>query len=688
MKCRRTGWEDAYLDYRKLKDTLAELERYLEERNANRISCKAAFDIAPESLSNVVDDSVENNGSQRQQSLSLEHAASVELGEQLAQGIDNIKQRFFQELRREVEKMSLFALKTQGTISDAVGTLRFEDDGEIEALFSMDESVFFLNMNSRNLDSLERYLSVGVELLYVLQYIGVNTLGVRKILKKYNKIIQKLDDPQYAYLFGSQDDIHLHQLANSKSVVAIEASLQSALVQFYYTDDTFDIDPQRNLNYFRFQSIILASRMIRKNSEIVNAPFRDFLGRKAMINLGDIEGTAMLAVDSLLTFDPKALLTQDMETLDRLWTAWLPEYAYWKKRREAQMENWSRLSNPAKAVMAILQSQEKYWDVLDKQDVFGEEAYQENVRRKSWGGVDMVSMVLNLTSILLYTINYYIVAPTANHYALLLGMDGAYGATLIGASSFAAIYAAFLYSFWYTRTSFRSALIFSAICPLIGNLIYALAISYDSMGMALAGRIMCGFGSAEVVNRQLISTCVSYQHMTRASALFVAFGALGMSIGPLIAAVLDTTVGRDLKIDLYLPFTPARGIIYNHVTSPGFLMATFWFVEMFALVLFFQEPDRINAYEAAEYSDDEEEGDLGNETIPLKTNGYGSIQNKRSSLNDSVMSSTSLRKPKPTGIWSELCLTWSLFFMKPGLCVTLLLFCFIELADEVIITAF
>jgi MFS family permease len=103
------------------------------------------------------------------------------------------------------------------------------------------------------------------------------------------------------------------------------------------------------------------------------------------------------------------------------------------------------------------------------------------------------------------------------------------------ASSFAALFSAFFYSVWYTRFSFRSALIFSAICALVGNLLYACAITYKSMKLALFGRVLCGFGSAEVANRQLISDCVSVQSMTRACAFFVTASALGMSIGPLIA---------------------------------------------------------------------------------------------------------------------------------------------------------
>jgi len=51
---------------------------------------------------------------------------------------------------------------------------------------------------------------------------------------------------------------------------------------------------------------------------------------------------------------------------------------------------------------------------------------------RSWGGVDNVTLVINLLSVVLYTVNYYIISPTANSYAILLGTEGAYGATLIG----------------------------------------------------------------------------------------------------------------------------------------------------------------------------------------------------------------------------------------------------------------
>ena len=150
------------------------------------------------------------------------------------------------------------------------------------------------------------------------------------------------------------------------------------------------------------------------------------------------------------------------------------------------------------------------------------------------------------------------------------------------------------------------------------------------MKLALFGRLLCGFGSAEVINRQLISACVSYQHMTRASAMFVSISAIGMSIGPLIAAILDMTGGRDIDVDIRIPLPGVNhsgGIVLDHCTDPGkrkraghillrteradslllllltfpsgFLMAFLWLLQLLSLVFLFTEPERINCVTGA-----------------------------------------------------------------------------------------
>jgi len=676
---RRSGWERAYLDYHKLKKILSELANSPMDRD---------LDVEPDSDHDQHDRQIASSCSDESEIRSI-----------------RVKELFFQELGEEIEKVSLFTLKMQGNLSEAIGHLRFRDDDTINAteLFPDQDSTFRRhkrkNMGSV-IDDIEAYIILGVELLFLIQYVGVNTLAVRKVLKKYNKIVRKLNKPEYSYIMGGKDDFHLQLIANSQSVSAIHSSLQSALVKFYL-EDTLTTDSERDLKLFRFQSVIQASYVLRKNSEVVNQPFREFLSRKAMINtgsiLGGIEGNEMRAMNEVLNFDPTVILSSNINELDQMWTQWIPQYLAWKEDRSIYQDNSFELKEVIKFAMEVLEGEEIDWHTLSRK---GSLPYESNSSEyvydeKFWGGIDTPSMILNLTSILLYTVNYYIIAPTANHYAVVLGADGAYGATLIGASSFSAIIAAILYSYWYTTSSFKSALLFSTLCPLCGNLIYGLAISYDSMAMAISGRFLCGFGSAEVINRQLISTCVSFAQITRASAFFVAASAMGMSIGPLIAAILDDTAGRDFLIDLHLPFTPAGGIIFNSVTSPGFVMAILWLLEFLFLLFFFAEPDRING------GDENGTKSTDSETTSLIKTDYGSIDDRAirndlmisSELLDEISDSDSNDSFRPKieehvkGFWEEIASVFSLLMVNGGLPVTFLVFCYIELADEVLISS-
>jgi hypothetical protein len=221
----------------------------------------------------------------------------------------------------------------------------------------------------------------------------------------------------------------------------------------------------------------------------------------------------------------------------------------------------------------------------------------------------------------------------------------------------------------------------------VGNLIYALAISFDSMAIAIFGRILCGFGSAEVINRQLIAACVDFEGMTKASAFFVAASAIGMSVGPLLAAVLEMTTGRDADVDILLPFLPVGGIIINHVTSPGFLMSTLWLLQLLALLLFFQEPRRINGgvdstTASLDYPDsvdpEDEEDDTGS-LVRQGGDGYGAIPTSVEGMDRMHGKSLSLL--------DEVAITASLVFENPSLPVTVLLFGYIEMADEVLISS-
>ncbi len=652
-QAQRIGWEDAYLDYSSLKRKIKNVESLLWHQDSERVQ------LLEESDTNEFPPSDAGE-------LSLSDVSELE----------DLKAEFFQTLQVEIEKVSLFALKMQGQLADAVGAARFDSN----ELFDKDSPLVQDTCNN-----LDRYAALSVEMAHLLKFICINAIGIQKILKKYNKIFERIDEP---HCYSVEND-HLQLLANSQSIMAIHASLQAVLDDCYKRENLSD--PDVALDLLRFQCIMECISILKKNASLIHLPFMDFLSKQSMIltgaNFGGMDGVGRRALQWLLKLEPQTIRQMNRSQLQRMWQKWSSESEFVSSHLDGGLPYGHRRI-PTYVGDEALKAMK---------DPMAEDPTQA---KWAWGGVSGVSMILNLLSILLYTINYYIVAPTANHYAISLGMDGAFGATLIGASSFSALFSAFVYSLWYTQSTFKSALVFSAACPLVGNLVYALAISYTSMPMAIVGRILCGFGSAEVLNRQLISTCVRFDDMTRASALFVAFGASGMSIGPLLAGILDMTAGRDQQVDIELPFTSEGGLIFNDVTAPGFLMALLWLFQLLGLIFLFQEPIRLNSGDRTQHEEiDEQEGKNNSchnggpiDDAILKRLEVGrandeGIYGSFTSLGDSVEPYSVTQCIGPKDLWNEMVSTWGLVFENAGLPVTLLIFSYIEMADEIIISS-
>lgn len=191
-----------------------------------------------------------------------------------------------------------------------------------------------------------------------------------------------------------------------------------------------------------------------------------------------------------------------------------------------------------------------------------------------------ISRFINMLCTFLYMTNYYIVAPTSGDYAAALGGEAALSGVIVGMTPIASLLSAVLYSWWANR-SYKSPLLFATVCLVIGNALYGLALNYDSIAMAIAGRLLNGFGGARAINRRYIADNYSREERTQASALFVTASALGMAAGPALAAALD-----------YIPDFEFGGVLVTTETAPGILMFVFWIIYLVATVFLFEEPDR------------------------------------------------------------------------------------------------
>lgn len=191
-----------------------------------------------------------------------------------------------------------------------------------------------------------------------------------------------------------------------------------------------------------------------------------------------------------------------------------------------------------------------------------------------------ISRAINTMCTFIYMMNYYIVAPTSADYAAALGEEAAFSGIIVGMTPVASLASAVLYSWWANR-SYKSPLIFATICLVIGNLMYGVALHYNSLWLAILGRLLNGFGGARSINRRYIADNYTREERTQASAMFVTASALGMSAGPAVAAALD-----------YVPDFSVLNVRVTVETAPGWVMCFIWLAYLLIVLVYFKEPER------------------------------------------------------------------------------------------------
>ena len=171
QQARRPGWEQAYIDYESLRSLLEEVEVLYQtsEEEAKRqiepgFSASASFekskgvdddvdvdvdvDTEHEALLRSAEDGGGGGGGDRISyeatndinNLDSKLSPSEEMTEPAIDKAIEHSEHFLRSLRKQVEKVSLFALSRQGELADAVGSLRFNpyltsgSDGDLSTL--------------------------------------------------------------------------------------------------------------------------------------------------------------------------------------------------------------------------------------------------------------------------------------------------------------------------------------------------------------------------------------------------------------------------------------------------------------------------------------------------------------------------------------------------------------------------
>ena len=366
LESRREGWEGKYMDYRALKTCLITSSK-----------------------------------------LGLNHAFH-------SNGMTNSMAGFECLLRQEMEKVSLFVLYKQGQIANQVGALRVRTSTTHNDTLNYPEEEKSMQENHHS-TLVEAYTYWAIELLHLQRFVCVNAMGFRKIIKKYHeqrnyhhrrknknakrkrKQYQHQDDrqdeeewpedassPQPAPTFH---DPHLQHLAASSSVAAIHSSLSQAcqelqalsyktLVSYHSRElsnqESKSEHEQQRYAWIRFYLTVSIIQVLRDHAQRLNLNFWTFLSNKAHIigssNVGNGDRAMRQAMSVFLHFQPDAIFQLEPSQLD----AW--------------DENKAGVGNGPPNLLE------------------GIEIPMHGQGDLPWGGTDTVSLAINLTSKLLYTV--------------------------------------------------------------------------------------------------------------------------------------------------------------------------------------------------------------------------------------------------------------------------------------------
>ena len=139
--------------------------------------------------------------------------------------------------------------------------------------------------------------------------------------------------------------------------------------------------------------------------------------------------------------------------------------------------------------------------------------------------------------------------------------------------------------FFERALSFKTMLIMSSVFPFLGNIVYAKSYEYNSLAFAILGRLFVGLSSAEMVNKQLVTSIVSLKsncttEITKLKVAQICSILLGIVIGTIPVIFLEE---RDISI-------LGAVFVVNFKTIPGYIMAVAWLCYLVSLI-FIQFPE-------------------------------------------------------------------------------------------------
>jgi hypothetical protein len=551
---------------------------------------------------------------------------------------------FSEILDMEVEKVVLFYLKTQGELASNLYGLRKEQASLVADLSLSLKSIEIL---------CNKYRSLGNEVLQLLDYLDVNVIGLRRILKIHDRQFDlKMTNIYFDSRLGSMKSAGnasgssalssgkgyghspLLQLYHQEGLRAIIGTIKRAFEELYeakaaiieanssileltgpdcdaspdqeyiiYQGPSTGFESDKAVNHHKLPKVAYLSR-IASASKLSNLLPAGVGSRDNSNSYKDKNNsyTSSSWLSRSINFIagnsheysklPAEVVGNSAMRRNISVTELEPIVKYINDAANRVMKNQSITISEYLSSHSHMGLEMKIRDMQrgDDEDLFDDlEGDKELSGQFPRKDSDNTSLYLTLFITFLYQANQYVVGPTSGDYAKRLGESNAMSGLIIGLSPLAALVSAVVFSAW-TNHSFKRPLVVSLLFLVFGNLFYAVALQFKSVTLIFIGRMMTGLGAPRGICRRYIADHVSVESRTQASSNFVTAGALGLAIGPLISSIV-------VYSQYYANVTFNGVLIFecDYVNAPGYIMFLLFWISLILVVFFFKEPVTVHS---------------------------------------------------------------------------------------------
>lgn len=184
--------------------------------------------------------------------------------------------------------------------------------------------------------------------------------------------------------------------------------------------------------------------------------------------------------------------------------------------------------------------------------------------------------------------NYYLSHTTTCSFLKAIGSQSAHSATIIGAPNVSAAFITLVHCAFSSRRThlhlgtLRSLMLFASLMGVAGNALHAIAIDRASVQLVVFGRVLIGFCSAEVIQREILSACLP-SHVVPEAARNALFRLLGV-LGALFMTSAYMAIPNALE-----NFERSR-----QLQGPNWFMMILWLVQSIRIVIELRPPNPPN----------------------------------------------------------------------------------------------